>query len=99
MKVVAAALLGLCVIAADVGAQSRGRGRGAPPPESGDVDLAALRDEDVVNFEQNGAISDKGLALILNVLARTASASGTAVNRTGPARTCCAAWAVSNAGT
>ena len=78
MKVVAAALLGLCVIAADVGAQSRGRGRGAPPPESGDVDLAALRDEDVVNFEQNGAISDKGLALILNVLARTASASGTA---------------------
>ena len=78
MKVVAAALLGLCVIAADVGAQSRGRGRGAPPPESGDVDLAALRDEDVVNFEQNGAISDKGLALILNILARTAPASGTA---------------------
>ena len=78
MKVVAAALLGLCVIAADVGAQSRGRGRGAPPPESGDVDLSALRDEDVVNFEQNGAISDKGLALILNVLARTAPASGTA---------------------
>ena len=52
MKVVAAALLGLCVIAADVGAQSSGRGRGAPPPESGAVDMAAPRDEDVVNFER-----------------------------------------------
>ncbi len=78
MKAVAAALLGLCVIAADIGAQSRGRGRSAPPPESGDIDLAVLRDEDIFNFEQNGGISDKGLALILNVLARTASASGTA---------------------
>ena len=56
-------------------------------------------DEDVVNFEQNGAISDKGLALILNVLARTAPASGTAGEPDRTARTCCAAWAVSNAGT
>jgi cyclophilin family peptidyl-prolyl cis-trans isomerase len=77
MRAVAAAVLGLCVIAADIGAQTRGRGRGAPPPEPGDVDLSALRDEDVVNFEQNGAISDKGLPLILNVVARTASAGGT----------------------
>ena len=47
--------------------------------ESGAVDLAALRDEDVVSFEQNGAISDNGLALILNVArAGTASASGAA---------------------
>ena len=83
MRVFAAALLGLAVVAGDIGAQSRGRGSSAAP-EAGAVDLAALRDDDVVNFEQNGAITDKGLALILNALAQTPSASGAAGE---PART------------
>ena len=46
-------------------------------PDSGGVDGSAPLVDDVVNFERNGAISDKGLAP-LNVLARTASSGGTA---------------------
>src|SRR5688572_7783640 len=63
MRVLAAALVGLCVVAADIAAQS-GR-RGSFPTDRGPVDLAALRDEDI-DFEQSGGVSDDGLRLILH---------------------------------
>jgi cyclophilin family peptidyl-prolyl cis-trans isomerase len=63
MRAFAAALLGLALVAADIGAQSAGRG--TFPTDLGPVDLAALRDEDL-DFEQAGAIGDDGLRLILH---------------------------------
>jgi cyclophilin family peptidyl-prolyl cis-trans isomerase len=63
MKVLAAALAGLCLVAADIAAQA-GR-RGTFPTDLGPVDPAALRDEDL-DFEQGGGIGDDGLKLILH---------------------------------
>jgi cyclophilin family peptidyl-prolyl cis-trans isomerase len=63
MKVFAAALVGLCLVAAGIAAQSS-RG-GTIPTDRGPVDLAALRDEDL-DFEQSGGISDDGLRLVLH---------------------------------
>jgi peptidyl-prolyl cis-trans isomerase B (cyclophilin B) len=66
MRALAAAIVGLCVVAADIAAQS-GR-RGTIPTDLGPVDLAGVRDEDL-DFEQSGAISDDGLKLILHSFA------------------------------
>jgi cyclophilin family peptidyl-prolyl cis-trans isomerase len=65
MRAFAAALLGLCVVAADIAAQS-GR-RGTIPTDLGPVAPAALREEDL-DFEQSGGVSDDGLRLILHSL-------------------------------
>jgi len=64
MRTLAAALLGICVVAAGVAAQSGGRDRGTVPTEAAPPDLNALRD-DVLRFEEAGAISPEGLRLIL----------------------------------
>ncbi len=68
MRTLAAALVGICVVAAGVAAQSVGRGKGTVPTEFGPADLTALRDEDL-RFEEAGAISDDGLRLILQSIA------------------------------
>ena len=65
MKMFAAALVALFIVAADITAQSGARPRGQVPTDFGTVDLAALRDEDL-DFEQSGAVSDDGLRLILH---------------------------------
>src|SRR5262245_47370811 len=68
MKIFAAAIVALSIVAADIAAQSGARGRGQMPTESGVVDFAALKGDDVVEFEQGGVISDNALALMLNGL-------------------------------
>ena len=86
MRAFAAALLGLAVVVADTGAQSRGRGRGSQPAELGSVDLAAVGRADAIDFEQDGAITDKGLALVLNAIAHPSPAAGSAAAESARAR-------------
>ena len=66
MRALAAAIVGLCVVAAEISAQS-GR-RATLPTDRGPVDVAALRDEDI-DFEQSGELSENGLRLILHSFA------------------------------
>ena len=68
MKIFAAALVALSIVAADIAAQSGARGRGQPPNDFGAVDFAALKGDAVVDFEQGGVISDNALALMLSGL-------------------------------
>ena len=65
MKIFAAAIVALSIVAAETAAQSGARGRGQAPNDSGAVDFAALKGDDVVDFEQGGVISDNALTLML----------------------------------
>ena len=68
MRILAAALVGLSIVAADIAAQSGDRGRGGLPTDVGPVDVAALQPGDS-DFEQNGGISNDGLRLVLGTIA------------------------------
>jgi cyclophilin family peptidyl-prolyl cis-trans isomerase len=68
MRTLAAAVIGLTVVAAGVAAQWGGRGRGIHPTDFGPANLDDLRAEDLA-FEETGAISDAGLRLILQTIA------------------------------
>lgn len=70
MKTLAAALVGLCVVAAGVTTQSQSRGRGTVPTESGPADLPVLSAGDLA-FEERGFISDSELAVIVNAITRS----------------------------
>jgi cyclophilin family peptidyl-prolyl cis-trans isomerase len=64
MRALAAAIVGLCVVAVGVRAQTLMRGQGKLETDRGVVDLGALRDDDAW-FEQNGVISDNALGFFL----------------------------------
>ena len=68
MRILAAALVGLSIVAADIAAQSGDRGRGGVPTDFGPVDVAALQPGDS-DFEQNGGITNDGLRLVLGTIA------------------------------
>jgi cyclophilin family peptidyl-prolyl cis-trans isomerase len=71
MRVLAAAIVGFCVVAAGVRAQTLMRGQGQLETDRGIADLGALRDDDA-RFEQNGVISDNALAVFLDSFTRPA---------------------------
>ena len=84
MRTLAAAIVGACVAAAGVGAQSLMRGEGTRKTEFGVVDLGALRDEDA-RFEEYGLISDHALAFFLSTFSDPApKARGGAVPQPDP---------------
>jgi cyclophilin family peptidyl-prolyl cis-trans isomerase len=66
MRIFAAALVALSLVAADIAAQSGARSRSQTPADFGVVDFAALKDDDFTNLEQDGIVSDNALALVLN---------------------------------
>jgi cyclophilin family peptidyl-prolyl cis-trans isomerase len=68
MKTLAAALVGLSIVAANVAAQTGALGRGTVAADSGSVDLASVPLEDL-DFEQSGMISDSGLKLVVQSMA------------------------------
>src|SRR4029450_6641185 len=68
MKIFAAAIVALSIVAADIAAQSGARGRGQPPNDFEAVDFAALKGHDVVDFEQGGVISENALPHVLSGL-------------------------------
>ena len=67
MKSHAAALVGLCIVAADLGAQTRSRG---PAP----AEIATFAREEAIDLEQQGTLSDSSLRVILAGLRETGRA-------------------------
>jgi cyclophilin family peptidyl-prolyl cis-trans isomerase len=77
MRALAAAVVGVMMLAADLSGQTSVRGQGTLSAESGSLDLSALRDEDAL-FEQNGVISANGLAFMLDSIDRLGELSAKA---------------------
>jgi hypothetical protein len=69
VKTLAAAVVGVTVVAATAAAQTLIRGEGTRSTDYGTVDLGALRDDDA-RFEELGVIQDNALAFFLDFIAR-----------------------------